>query len=217
MWYTTSVRLSILQDRLDKNQIKSLLTFPQENLILSVREHPMLLIFRLIKIFIAGVFLAITSPLISYFFLRSIMLSVEVFLLIIAIFGALLIREIIHWYFHMYLITNRKIAEIRYDPLSSELTNSILLDQLRCTEIDAELRGFISEMFDIGNVTITFDRPTHQETFTLTNIRSPRKTANLLSSSLHTLPKSSQQIWTRSKGHPQYTFLEEQDDRILPN
>lgn len=211
------MRLTILQDRLDRNDIKSLLSFPNEVLILSAREHPILLLFRLFKTIAIGSTIAILAPAIAYFFLKSFILSLEMLLLIAAAGAAYAIKDIVHWYFHLYLITNRKIAEIRYSPLSSESTNSILLDQLRCTEIDAELRGFVSEMFDIGNVTITFDRPTHQETFTLINIRSPRKTANLLSSKLHTQSAMQRNIWSRRAGGTGYTFLEENNDRILPN
>lgn len=211
------MRLTILQDRLDSNDIKSLLSFPNETLILSAREHPILLLFRILKIGVVGGVIAVLTPIVAYFFLRSFALSLEIFLLITAAGSAYAIKEIVHWYFHLYLITNRKIAEIRYSPLSSESTNSILLDQLRCTEIDAELRGFVSEIFDIGNVTITFDRPTHQETFTLINIRSPRKTANLLSSKLHAQSVQQRNIWSRGPGHTGYTFLEENNDRILSN
>ncbi len=211
------MRLSILQDRLDRNDIKSLLSFPNETLILSVREHPILLLFRILKIVPLGGFIALFTPITVYFFLKSFALSLEIFLLITAASCAYAIKEIVHWYFHLYLITNRKITEIRYNPLSSESTNSILLDQLRCTEIDADLRGFVSEIFDIGNVTITFDRPTHQETFTLVNIRSPRKIANALSSKLHAQSIQQRNIWSRGAGGSGYTFLEENNDRVLPN
>ncbi len=211
------MRLTILQDRLDRNEIKGLLTFPNESPILALREHPALLIYRLAKLTATAGILSILAPLLAYFFLADLIISLQITLLTIGLAGSLAIREIVHWYFHIYLITNRKIAEIRYSPLSSEFTNSILLDQLRCTEIDAELRGFMHEMFDIGNVTITFDRPTHQETFTLRNVRSPRKTANALSSKLHTsYGNPAGPIWTRQEG-TKYTFLQENNARTLPN
>lgn len=210
------MRLTSLHDRLNKNEISGLLTFPDEAAILSAREHPALLIYRLFKILATAAIFTTLIPALTYFFINDYVTSFQVALLILGISGGLLIREIVHWHFHIYLITNRKIAEIRYSPLSSEFTNSILLDQLRCTEIDAELRGFISEMFDIGDVTLTFDRPTHQEIFTLKNIRSPRKTANALSSKLHTSLNPTGQLWTRQEG-TKYTFLQEGHDRTLLN
>lgn len=211
------MRQYIVNDKLTRNHIQSLLTFPQESLILSTREHPVLLAIRLLQIGILGLVLLVAVPIISYFLTGNLLFALQIIAILIAGITGLFIRETVHWYFHIYTITNHKIIEIRYSPLSSEISNSILLDQLRCTEIDAELHGFIAELFDIGNVTITFDRPTHQEEFTLKNIRSPRKTANLLSSKLHMLPQDNKSMWTRTSGRQQYTYLEEDNARTILN
>lgn len=211
------MRQYIVNDKLTRNHIQSLLTFPNESLILSTREHPVLLTIRLLQIGIGGVILLASTPIISYFLTGNLFFALQIMLILIAGITGLFIRETVHWYFHVYTITNHKIIEIRYSPLSSEISNSILLDQLRCTEIDAELHGFIAEVFDIGNVTITFDRPTHQEEFTLKNIRSPRKTANLLSSKLHMLPQDYKSVWTKTPGGHSYTYLEENHARTILN
>ncbi len=58
-----------------------------------------------------------------------------------------------------------------YTPLYSHVVNDIFLDKVNCTEIDLSSQGFFHELIDMGNLTITFDRPTHQEEFVLQDIK----------------------------------------------
>lgn len=204
-----------LQERLEKKDVEKFLQFPGEELILATREHIGPLAARILDELIIAVPLSIALPVIAYVFLHSVVLSLELLLVAIFITAGLAIRQLVHWYFHLYIVTTRKIAEVSYSPLSSELSNSILLDQLRCTEIDAEMHGVISEVFDIGNVVITFDRPTHQEEFTLRKIRSPRKVADMLSLKLYKeTQESPNQIWV---GRRKASYPEEIHGTVLPN
>ncbi len=187
---------TFLKETLQDNEIINFLTFPDEKLILAVREHAAELFIRLFQMTTFSLLINAIFTGLSYFLLKDIVLSLAVFSVFMLIGSGTFIREVIHWYFHLYIITTKKVIEIKYNPLFSEVSNSVLLDQIRCTEIDAELYGFVSELLDLGNVVITFDRPTHQEEFVIRGIRSPRKIANYLSSHLHTLPDlKSQQIW----------------------
>lgn len=190
------LRKTFLKERLEQQEVEKFLTFPQEELILASREHAARLLVRLTQISIVAIFLGSIFTIVSFFIFRNIWFSASIFITIGLIGNAFFIREIVHWYFHLYVITTRKIVEVRYSPLFSEISNSVLLDQLRCTEIDAEMYGFVSEVLDLGNVAITFDRPTSQEEFILKGIRSPRKVANYLSSHLHTTTgPTPQQVW----------------------
>lgn len=70
----------------------------------------------------------------------------------------------------MYILTTRKILEISYNPLSSRIVNDVLLDHVNCTEIDLKTNGFFNELIGMGDIVITFDRPTHQEEFVFRDI-----------------------------------------------
>ena len=191
---------TFLKETLEQDEVIKFLTFPDEKLILAVREHAAELFIRLLQMTTFALLINTLFTGLSYFLLRDVLLSCAIFSVFTLIGSGTIIREVIHWYFHLYIITSRKVIEIKYNPLFSEVSNSVLLDQIRCTEIDAELYGFVSELLDLGNVVITFDRPTHQEEFVIRGIRSPRKIANYLSSHLHTMPDfKSQQIWVMPK------------------
>lgn len=45
------------------------------------------------------------------------------------------------------------------------------MDKVNCTEIDLSSKGFFHELIDMGDLTITFDRPTHEEEFTLRDVK----------------------------------------------
>lgn len=209
---------NIFKDWLEPEEVKKFLVIPGERLLLAIREHYEPLIIRLLEIAGAALLVSIISAAGSFFLLHSLSLSLLLFSTILLLGSGLVLREIMHWYFHLYVITTKKIIEVSYSPLTSELSNSVLLDQLRCTEIDAELTGFISEFLDMGNVTITFDRPTHQTEFTLKNIRSPRKIANYLSSHLHSGEKDNpNQIWFKMPKTNTYQFFEERNHVPVTN
>lgn len=206
---------TFLKERLSQEDVKKFITFPGEKLIVALREHYISLLLRVGKVFsVTLVSIALMSVPI-YLVLHDIPVLLFTFFLVFFAGTSLILKEIVHWYFHLYIITNRKILEIHYDPLFSEVTNSVLLDQIRCTEIDVELYGFISQLLNIGNVEITFDRPTHQEEFVLRNIHSPRKISDYLSAELHRQPDTnSQQLWYKNK-ESKYQYLER--DRLYGN
>ena len=109
-------------------------------------------------------------------------------------------KNIIDWYFHMYILTTRKMLEIRYTPLSSYIMNDVLLDKVNCTEIDFRTKGIVNELLDIGDVVITFDRPTSQEEFVLRDIKSCHKLGSFLTRKLmdrETHESIQQTIWLR--------------------
>lgn len=202
-----------LTDRLTDAQIGKFKLFEDEELIFATREHWLPLLIRLIKHTFVGLFAATISSVIFFFFLQSVSLAISSFFLILLIVSIVSIRDLIHWSFHLYIATNKQIIEIHYSPLLSEAINSILLDQIRCTEIDVAMYGFIPELLGIGNVEITFDRPTHKEEFIIRDIRSPRSIANLLSAQLHQgFPLSTaikKPLWIKELKQNKYKFLGE--------
>ncbi|CAN5164353.1 hypothetical protein BH09PAT1_BH09PAT1_4980 [soil metagenome] len=87
----------------------------------------------------------------------------------------LILFAVLDWLFDFYIVTNKKIIDIHYAPPISHNLSTILLDQVRCTEVDMQKNGLLHEVLDIGDVTITFDRPTHQESFIFHSIPHPEK------------------------------------------
>lgn len=89
-------------------------------------------------------------------------------------------KTIMEWYFHVYTLTTHRIMETCYSPLFSHWINDVLLDEVRCTEIDIKTHGFINQYFNKGDVVITFDRPTHEEEFTLSNVKNPQEVGQII-------------------------------------
>lgn len=201
-----------LNDRLNDTQIERFLLFEDEELIFATREHWLPLVFRAVKHTFLSILLAATAAIILFVGASSISVSISVFFLILLIGSMVIIRDLIHWSFHLYIATNKQIIEIHYSPLLSEAINSILLDQIRCTEIDVDMFGFIPEILGIGNVELTFDRPTHKEQFIIHGIRSPRTIAKLLSAQIHQvvpngLTPVTKPLWIRELKKNKYRFL----------
>lgn len=205
-----------LNDRLSEQEIAEFKLFRDEKMIFACREHWLPLVVRLLGQAILGMLIAFTFSFAFVAILKSVPLAICSFLLIILLTNGLAVRELIHWSYHLYIATNKQLIEVRYTPLLSHVINSVLLEQIRCTEIDLEMHGIIPELIGIGNVVVTFDRPTHKEEFVMHDIRSPRVIANLLSAQIHqSLPKfqnnhtqqTQKPLWIKELKKNKYRFL----------
>lgn len=208
-----NISSGIFKENLYQEELGKFITFPGERVIVGIREHYVPLLFRILKILLVVFSAVIGVSIITFAFVNNFFLMVIASLLIAFAGSSFILQELVHWYFHLYIVTDRKILEIKYHPLISETTNSVLLDQIKCTEIDAEVYGFIPELLDMGDVKITFDRPTHQEEFVLRGIRSPRRISNLLSSELNkdhgNNEEQMQQIWFKNRAKNRFQFINE--------
>ena len=150
-------------------------TLPGEELLLVQRKHPLVFILPVSAALIFGIISVIASVLLLPFVSSYLYLLTSGILVVLIFISTIIIRSIIDWYFNFYIATNRKIIEVSYRPLSSREVNEVLLDQVKCTEIDSKVGGAINEFLDIGDVIVTFDRPTHQEEFVFENVPDPKK------------------------------------------
>ncbi len=200
-------------------EAKHFVTIKNERLLIARRQHVVTLIPQF--------FIITLGFLLSIFFLTSlgfyspllIPLCISLSFLVIATGILLVSKVIVTWQFHLYIITNKKILEASYVPLSDYSINEILLDQVKCTEVDIHTHGVIHELFNIGDIALTFDRPTHHENFTLHRIPDVRETAVFLISELieknAVTPQSKkkiQQIWYRERqelGEGGYRYSED--------
>lgn len=184
-----------------------------EAILLALRPHfltlipslillPFLILVFLAAVTVASIFLPLS---LNSFYLISVVIVLGLFLL-----GKILLD----WYFHFYFITDRKILELTYSPLAGCIINDILLDQVKCTEVDMQTSNLFYQFFDIGNIIITFDRPTHKQGFILENIKDYRKIGTYLGKIM--VPqqegekKPAEAMWLRDKKDPsRYSYTEE--------
>lgn len=187
------------------------LTHPTEKLLVAKRTHPLILVPKIAtSIFVAFIMASALSFTLIYFSIPIVVTT----LLYAALFGVLLsaiAKFFVDWYFHLYIVTNKKIVEVCYSPFFSDSVYDVRLERVRCTEIDIRTNGILSELFNIGDVAITFDRPTHQEEFVLKNIKNPRETGAFLGDVLDTDERIEEHLrWVRSRdGVRPFKFIED--------
>jgi hypothetical protein len=193
------------------NESNTFLMLPGEKTILHRRQHMFAVIIPIViaSLLAIGIMAALFVGFALFYHAFHLML-VSWAIVVIAAFS-LITKTIIDWYLHMYLVTNRRILEIQYKPFFSQDVNDVLLDQVRCTEIDVKIHGYIHGLMDVGDIIITFDRPTHQQEFVLHDIKSPRKIGTLLGHLLNTPKDANTTTWYKESGpqNTQYFFTEE--------
>lgn len=168
---------------------KYFITHSDEELFTAKRSH----IFVLLAPFIGTIFFTFISIL-SAFILQKLFPLIVFPTLLLGIIPILLlcifsvvIKFFVDWYFHLYVITNRKLLEVCYKPFFSKDICVIPLDQMRCVEVSVTTHGFIKTLLDIGDVSIKLDLLTHQDIFTMKNIVSPQKTGIDLTEALNNI------------------------------
>jgi len=178
------------------------LTIDGERLLLVKRKHSFVVLFPIVLTSLVTTLFVIGS----FFFFTTLVHSFPLFivtaLLLISIALSLITKNIIDWYFHMYILTTKKILEISYNPLSSRLMNDVLLDHVNCTEIDLRTQGFFGELIGIGDVVVTFDRPTKQEEFVFKDVKEGHSLGRFLTKQLidrhaQMMQTQMQPIWFR--------------------
>jgi len=200
-------------DRLTSAQVEQFRLFDDEKLIFACREHWLSLVVRISFITVFGFIFGALSSFLMYMLFGQMYIAVLSLIFTLLIVSTIIIRQLMHWSFHIYIATNRQILELYYTPLQSQVVNSVLLDQIRCTEVDSVMVGFVSELLGVGNVEVTFDRPTHKETFVIRGVRSPQEIAHLLSATIHQSNTGNvgtlvnRPVWTRELVRNRYKFL----------
>lgn len=190
------------------HELGRFITLPEERLLIAQRKHWFTLA---VPLFFQGWFLLILvtfSFALFVFFLKQSALFILSIAILLPFFLTSITKTILDWYFHFYVITNRKILEIACSPLFSHTVNEILLDQVRCTEIDIKRDGILNHILDKGHVIVTFDRPTHQEEFLFTDISDPHTIGTYLADIFDQMRSVSEGRWFRSHNGITY-FVDE--------
>jgi hypothetical protein len=146
------------------------LTLTGEKLLLVKRRHPFVIFFPiLISTFIITLMIFCSAIFFTNLF-PSPSLFITTVLLFISVLLTIITKSIMDWYFHLYILTTRKVLEVWYAPLYAHVMNDVLLDQVNCTQVDFRRSGFLNQIMDMGDVVLTFDRPTRQEEFVFKDI-----------------------------------------------
>ncbi len=191
---------------------RAFLTLPNEELLLVTRKHWFILAQNLIILLLISVLLLSVGVYLSLFLLSSPQLFIASVLFAVLFFLIFSAKTFGSWFFHLYVVTDKKLIETHFDPLTCADVNDVLLTQVKCTEIDVTMHGFLEEMINMGNVTVTFDRPTHQEEFLLSHVKNPKYIESVLSKRLirtRTIEDDSTIWYRRRDKNKSFRFTEE--------
>lgn len=189
----------------------NLVNLREEKVLVAKKEHWVVLLKPLSLVFFIT-FVFIFIAIFIYFFTNSIVLSLLLVVLAFLFCLSLISKTLIEWYFHIFIATDRKLLEIKFSPSSSTLSNDIMLDQVKCTEIDIKAEGLLNELLGVGNVTFTFDRPVGRKNFKMTSVKHYREVGKFLSYELIQKPQDT----TATAPNPQwYQSVENPGDFIL--
>ncbi|MBI4004826.1 hypothetical protein HY358_01675 [Candidatus Roizmanbacteria bacterium] len=184
-----------------------------EEVIVAKREHLFTLVLP-IAFLLFGVstfFIAVLTAFLIFQYPLSLLILMSA--LIFVFTASVAIKLVIDWYYHLYVITTRRIVEISCAPFYSHKINDVLLDQVRITEVDVQIRGVLYELLDMGDVVIYFDRPSHEEAFALRDIKNPGNTGNILSNKLEDIMHESPIWFNQRTKNDKYKFTEDYYDR----
>lgn len=162
------------------DEVKNFITLQDEELILAKRKHWIIMIAPIINSVLIWIVVmtALYVGTLLYFSIPVLFLTIS--LLVITVSISRIVKLIIEWYCHLYIITNRRIMEIRHVPFSSYHVNDLLLDQMRVAEIDVEVGSIYNELVGKGDVIIQVDQLAREHHFRLSDVGEPRKTAMFL-------------------------------------
>ncbi|OGK19447.1 hypothetical protein A3G67_00605 [Candidatus Roizmanbacteria bacterium RIFCSPLOWO2_12_FULL_40_12] len=199
------------KDLLTPELCQRFITLPGERLIIAKREHWFVMMGPLTT---TGLLSLLFISLAALFFLAGASdptLFIICLFLILVSTTSIVLKIIADWHYHLYVFTTKRILQVNCAPLFSHSINDVQLDQVRITEIDVRIKGFINELLDMGDVIIAFDRPSHEETFVIANIKDPSTTGILLANTVKLMMESAP-IWFQPRTHEMdgsYKFAED--------
>jgi hypothetical protein len=168
-----------------ESDVGEYLTSPGEKILFAIRKHAFIITVPIIgTIFFSLLAILLTFVLLTHYFSFPFLFLASSFLILTFVMH-LISKILVEWYFHVYLVTNRKILEVCYKPFFSENVSDVLLDQVRCTEVIVHTNGIINHLINMGDITVCFDMPTHQDQFYFSDIASPHKAGMMLSDILN--------------------------------
>src|SRR5665811_2182008 len=116
-----------------KKYFSKILTLPDEKLVMARRKHFYVLLPPLTLVaFFAFILIYAFYALFSFLLVSQSLLITSIITAIIASLS-ISAKIVTDWYFHFYVVTNKRIIEISHAPLFSHTMCDVLLSQVRCT------------------------------------------------------------------------------------
>ncbi len=192
------------------NGLRNFLTLPGEKLLFAKRKHFLILLMPICMIIL--MFFVILSILFVFvgLFLPSeykVLIGINSLFLLVSV--SLIGKLMVDWYFHLYVITNRKILDVSYSPFFSKNITAVSLDQVRCIETSVKIQGPLETYLDIGDVTLHLDMLTHESTFVLPSIGTAHKIGVSIGDRLNAI------IATRSQSSTFTASLQQDENNII--
>src|SRR5258706_11506255 len=187
---------------MDLNEMRQLqqslgnfLTLEGEQLLFARRKHVRVLFVPIVTVFLFYFLFTITGFYVVHAIIPShIVLFFAISLLLLLVTTSVITKIIIDWFFHLYIITNRKVLDVSYKPFFSKDVSVVSLDQVRCVEITAREQGIFKSVVNIGDVICHFDMLTHEDIFIMSNIASPEQVgvevSDILNNAIATRPQT---------------------------
>lgn len=193
-----------------------------EKIFLRRRKHWFVLVHPILYLFLGYIFILTVSFIASYMFPQLRIVALPFAILITILFINIVVKLIIDWLFHFYVLTDKRILDIQYSPLFKDVINNVILSQVKTTEVSFESKGFVNRFFNIGDVILTFDRPTHEDEFTLADIADPKDICFLMANLLDITRQNfygaqdmmAKPVWTRTKNDKKHYRI---TDEIFPD
>jgi hypothetical protein len=179
------------------------LSLPNEPMLVFTRVHWFMPVLSSVILCLISLFVLFLSAVVLLYVYPFPALFVIFSALVVSLTMTAALNIYIEWYSHFYIITTKRIAEYYYIPLFTNYVNEVLLERVKCTELDVDSGGIIKRLFDIGNVSITFDRPTHIEAFVFSNIHKPNEVGELLTNYFSTRTDKETTIWRETSPESQ--------------
>lgn len=192
---------------------ETFLNLPGERLVASGGQHWITIIPSIIALILSYLFLVGVGIAVNSYITHTTELLISHILVTTSLGLLLLNKIIIDWHFHLYIVTTRKIMEIAHSPLFWQNIDDVFLDQVRTTEVDFTVSGLLSHIFNTGDVIISFDRPSHDRSFTLRNIYNPREVSTCIARELEVTMESSP-VWFKKTPSPNQVVQVGED--VLP-
>jgi len=120
----------------------------EEEVLLSLRAHPITLLPTLINSIIIFILTFLSGFVLGQFLSSLQLIYVTVFFYFAAF--VYLWFQIINWYFNIGIVTNKQIVDVDFSALSYR--NITRTELTHVEDVSVKVSGFISSIFDFGNV-----------------------------------------------------------------
>ena len=101
---------------LSSDDLKGCLSLSDEEIIIAKRKHVLVLIATSVSILFTGIFTTGLLIYLLYTILQSPPLTISFVLIALTLTSFAISKAIVDWYYHIYIVTTRKILEVKCIP-----------------------------------------------------------------------------------------------------